>query len=304
MTTAETLAYYTGAGAFTGAGDHVEALRALPDDIPGLLGALHGLLIHEHLTWAYGVEHRPEHNETANLRAVEPLLGGLLARGGPLTEAREPAERLAGTCRHFTVLTVAALRAHGVPARARCGFGTYFTATTGEDHWVAEYWNGAEDRWVLVDAQIDQRQRELFGTDIDVTDVPRDRFLVAGQAWRRCRVGADDPNRYGLSAAEEFGDWWIAANLIRDTAALSNAEMLPWDVWGAIPEPEDVIGADLTALLDELAALTSVPETAADVREVYRRDARLRVPATVRNANRGRDEPVSPVAPSAPGRGS
>src|SRR6516165_7569409 len=28
-----------------------------------------------------------------------------------------------------------------------------------EDHWVCEYWNGAEERWVLVDAQLDELQQ-------------------------------------------------------------------------------------------------------------------------------------------------
>ncbi|MQM25918.1 transglutaminase-like domain-containing protein [Glycomyces albidus] len=293
VTAADDLAYYTEPGPFTDAGAHLDALRELPKDVPALLDALHGLLIHQHLTWAYEVEHRSEHGETANLRRAEALLGRLLADGRPLTEAREAGERVGGTCRDFTVLAVAALRAHGVPARARCGFGAYFGVPAMEDHWAAEYWNAEEQRWILADAQIDARQRELFGTEIDVTDVPRDQFIVAGDAWRRCRSGEDDPNRYGLTAVDEFGDWWIAANLIRDVAALSNMEMLPWDVWGAMPEPEDTIGPDLVELLDRLAALTADPEQAAETRGLYE-DERLQVPATVRNASLGRDEPVLP----------
>jgi hypothetical protein len=77
-----------------------------------------------------------------------------------------------------------------------------------EDHWVAEYWRSDENRWVLVDAQIDARQREMFDIDFDLADVPRDQFVVAGSAWRQCRAGEDDPNRFGLSAVDEFGDWW------------------------------------------------------------------------------------------------
>lgn len=283
--------HYLRPGPFTDPGPHREALLALPDDLPALLDALHGLLIHEHLTWAYGVEHRPEHSETSNLRHAEDLLGRLLTDGRPLTEPRDADRRLGGTCRHFTLLTVAALRAKGVPARARCGFGAYFKPGVFEDHWVAEYWNAGEGRWVLVDAQIDGRQRELFGTGIDTTDVPRDEFIVAGDAWRRCRAGEDDANRYGLSVAGESGAWWIASNLIRDTAALSDLEMLPWDDWGAMPGPEDAIGPDLTELLDRLAALTADPETAAETRELYDHDS-LRVPANVRNASRGHDEPT------------
>jgi hypothetical protein len=294
LTTADTLARYTATGPFTDPGPHRDALLALPREVPELLAALQGLLIHVHLTWAYEVEHRPDHDDTANLRAVRDLLDRLTADGRPLTVSREPGERIAGTCRDFTLLAVAALRAHGVPARARCGFGAYFPVSTMEDHWVAEYWNAAEARWVLADAQIDARQRELFaiGPDFDCADVPRDQFVVAGEAWRRCRAGQDDPNRYGLNSIDEFGDWWIAGNLVRDTASLAGVEMLPWDVWGPIPVPEDAIAPKLFALFDHLADLTFDPETAADVRALYDDNDCLQVPATVRNANRGVDEAV------------
>jgi hypothetical protein len=121
--------------------------------------------------------------------------------------------------------------------------------------------------------------REKFGITLDLTDIPRDQFVVAGLAWRQCRAGKDDPNRYGLSAVKEFGDWWIAANLIRDVAALSNLELLPWDVWGVMPEPEDEITPVMVELFDALADITTDPETAADSRALYERDDRLRVDA-------------------------
>ena len=274
-------------GHLTSGGRHQQALRELPATVPELMAAVQGLLIHRDLTWMYDVPRTEEHDVTSNLRAVERILDHLLADGRPITQARPPAERVGATCRNFTVLTVAALRAHGVPARARCGFGGYFPGDTMEDHWVAEYWDG---RWVLADAQIDDRQRAQWGVEFDTGDVPRDQFVVAGQAWRRCRSGADDPGRYGLSGLSEFGDWWIAANLIRDVAALAELELLPWDVWGAMPEPDDEITPDLVALFDELAALTADPDTAAAARAVHDRDERVRVPAAVRNMARGGQE--------------
>jgi hypothetical protein len=56
----------------------------------------------------------------------------------------------------------------------------------------------------LVDAQIDDRQRELFRVTFDRLDVPRDRFLVAGDAWRACRNGAD-PMTFGVAGTEMWG---------------------------------------------------------------------------------------------------
>jgi hypothetical protein len=187
----------------------------------------------------------------------------------------------------------AMLRAQGTPARARCGFGGYFGSCLFEDHWVCEYWNTRQQRWILVDAQIDDRQRDLFPIDFDVTDVPRDRFLIAGQAWAQCRRGASDPDKFGLSLISEAGYWWIAGNLMRDAAALGNLELLPWDTWGAMPRPSDPIDDDLAGLLDRVSALTQTPDTAfAELQQLSQHDDRLRVPPTVRNALRDREEAI------------
>jgi hypothetical protein len=43
------------------------------------------------------------------------------------------------------------------------------------------------------------------------------------------RSGTADPAMFGLTMTHEAGDWWIAANLMRDAAALRNIELLPWD---------------------------------------------------------------------------
>jgi hypothetical protein len=295
VTSEDVLAFYARPGLLTSGGIHERALRGLPSSVPDLQLAVQGILIHKALTEFYDVSHSEQHEATSNLRAVERLLDRLLADGRPVTEPRPPAERLGATCRDFTALTVAALRAHGIPARARCGFGAYFPGDTMEDHWVTEYWSSDQHRWVLADAQIDARQREKFGITLDLTDIPRDQFVFAGLAWRQCRAGKDDPNRYGLSAVNEFGDWWIAANLVRDVAALSNLELLPWDVWGVMPEPEDEITPVMVELFDALADITTDPETAADSRALYERDDRLRVDMSVRNMSRdGRWEPIMP----------
>jgi len=49
------------------------------------------------------------------------------------------------------------LRAAGVPARARCGFGGYFRPGWFEDHWVAEYWNTDEHgaHWIAGNLRLD-----------------------------------------------------------------------------------------------------------------------------------------------------
>jgi hypothetical protein len=279
------MSMYVEPGVMTSLGRFAPMVAGLPSSVGELAAVGHGILIHEHIASNYGVELSDDDRRSVHERRVERLLEHVLSiHDAPLAESRPPAQRAAGNCRHFTVLLVAMLRAHGVPARARCGFGMYFRAGRGEDHWVAEYWNAAESRWVLVDGQIDAKQREMFGIGFDVLDVPRDGFLVAADAWRRCRAGEADPDTFGLSFLNEAGYWWIAANMMRDAAALENVEVLPWDLWGAMPEPEDVVDMEL---FDALAAATTVPDDTVGERRRLMADERLRVPSKVRSAARG-----------------
>jgi hypothetical protein len=288
------LSYYTAPAVMTSAGRHAHLLDDLPSGIADLAAVGQGLVIHEFMAEGYGVTLSEEDRRTVHLRQVEKLLSAIVARDDrPLRIARVPAGRTPGNCRHFTVLMTAMLRAQGRPARARCGFGNYFPSGWHEDHWVCEYWQPDQQRWLLVDAQIDDRQQGWFPIDFDVTDVPRDRFVVAGQAWQQVREGNADPAAFGLSLINEAGDWWIAANLMRDAQALLNLEMLPWDGWGAMPGPDEPITDELAALFDDLAALTRAPDANfAELQRLCGQDDRLRVPEKVHNAVFGVYEPV------------
>lgn len=288
----EILEFYRRPGFMTSPGACAGRLDDLPRDIPGLVHALHGLILHEHIAPAYGVELSDERRAEVHIRSNEDRLQCLIARDDrPLTVAREPGERLIGDCRHYTVLFVAALRARGIPARARCGFGAYFEPGKFIDHWVGEYWNSARERWVMVDAQIDEVQRDLFEPDFDLLDVPRDRFLVAGDAWRMCRSGKADASKFGVM--DMAGLWFIAGNVVRDVAALNNMEMLPWDVWGAMPQPGEDITPDRLAYFDRLAELTHDADAGfTQLRRMYEEDAGVSVPSTVFNAVRNQPEQI------------
>jgi len=286
----EILDFYTCPAVMTSGCGYAPMFAELPHDVAALARVVQGLLLHEHAAPAYGVELSAERKSESHIRAVERMLGRLLADDAqPLSVARPVDERLVGVCRHFTVLLVAMLRAKGVPARARCGFGSYFAPGCFYDHWVCEYWNPAETCWVRVDAQLDEVQRTMLKVDFDALDVPHDRFVIAGDAWAQCRAGDADPSRFGIFALR--GLWFIAGNLVRDLAALNNMEMLPWDVWGAMIRPDEPPRDDQLALFDRLAALTRAPDASfAELRALYEEDDRLHVPATVFNAVLNRPE--------------
>jgi hypothetical protein len=283
MTTQRTLEYYAAPGPLTTAGPSATALAALPSTVADLLAAVRGLLVHE----AGSAQ-----SATGHLRATHQILDHMLAADPrSLVEPRSPARRLAGSCRHFTLVAVAALRAQGIPARARCGFARYFTPGRHGDHWVAEYWNAAAARWVLADAQLGPELCQDLGVAFDPDDVPREEFVVAGDAWIRCRQGSLDPSRCGLEGEGRSGWWWVAGNLVRDVAALSKMELLPWDMWGGMPRPDGTISEAGAEEFDRLAAITADPGRAAESRAGYRSE-RFRVPAEVYNFVRQTSEPV------------
>jgi hypothetical protein len=270
----------------TDPGRQAGLLDGLPADAARLAGIVQGLLIHQHIGSAYGVSFTPAQHAEPHLRRVEQMLERIVAHDPrPLAEARPADRRLVGVCRHFTLLHVAMLRRQGVAARARCGFAAYFEAGRFLDHWVTEYWDAGRGRWILIDAQLDRRQCELFGIAFDPRDVPRDRFLVAGQAWRICRSGAADAGAFGI--LDMHGLWFIAGNVVRDVAALNNWELLPWDVWGAMTRNDAEL--DLP-LIDRLAGLSRDPDGDLEALRAAYGEQRVAVPDEVFNAVLNRPE--------------
>jgi hypothetical protein len=293
---AEIRDFYTRAGPMTELGAHADAIAGLPRDLRALCQIVQGDLLHHHWAGAYDVQLTPEKALQQHLRPATATLDAIIATSGrPLDQRRDPVDRAVGICRHYSVLTSAILRAQGVPARARVGFGAYFNPGTFEDHWVVEYWNEAQGRWVLTDAQLDALQSKALKIDFDPLDVPRDRFIIAGDAWVQCRQGAADPAKYGIF--DMRGLWFIAGNVLRDLAALNNVEMLPWDCWGIAPLPHQPVPDDQLGLFDQIAAATlDTDRRFGELRGLYRRDPRLTVSSQVFNAVLDRPETVAELA--------
>ena len=140
METNDPLQYYSTPGIMTDPGEYRHLFDGLPTDIPALCEIVQGLIFHPHWAEMYGVELTEERQQETNLRKVTRQLVRLMELdGSPLTVARPLEKRIVGTCRDFSTFLTALLRHQGVPARARCGFGTYFTPGKSEDHWTCQY---------------------------------------------------------------------------------------------------------------------------------------------------------------------
>ena len=294
MPSREILAFYAAPSPLTSPGRHAAAFEALPNDPIALARIVQGLVLHKYMAQAYGVEVPSARDVESHTRRVETMLDQILAHDDrPLPALRAPEKRLFGVCGHFTSMLVAMLRAKGIPARERAGFGAYFNAPYFEEHVLCEYWNADDTRWVLLDTQFDETWRAQLKIDHDVFDVPRDRFLTASDAWTLCRSDEADPNLFGIFQGNLRGRWFIAAELIRDVAALNKMEVLVWDVWGAMPQPNSKLDARQLKYFDQLAALTRNPDEAFDdLLALYRYDQGVQVPPVVFNAITNHPETV------------
>jgi len=134
------LDFYATSGPMTGAGRHAEALAKLPSDIGALAEVIQGLAIHQYMADAYGFKVPEARKAESHIRAAEKILGRILALDDrPLSVARSVDRRVVGVCHHFALLMTALLRAKGIPARYRCGFGAFFNPPYFEDHVLCEY---------------------------------------------------------------------------------------------------------------------------------------------------------------------
>ena len=279
------LDYYTQQSAITDPGYNEILFRWLPEGVSARCLMAQGIMIHPAEAHRYEVKPRLKRMRELHLRSVEQKLQALRELGGEIFLARPslPECRVLGNCRDYAVMFCALLRHQGMPARVRCGFARYFEPGFFTDHVVCEYWKAEEERWALADAMLDVVLRKAYGVTFESIDVPREQFILAGQAWQQYRAGELDVSRCGLSAQGPRGLAFIRTGLLRDMAALNKIELLTqdeWDIDGAHSE-QGIAEADL-ALLDRVAALSLAGNDAfADLRQVFEDDLRPRMPAAL-----------------------
>jgi hypothetical protein len=228
----------------------------LPADVAALCRIVQGVLIHSDWIAAYGVseaEFRTVSRETLPLAARLRQIGEADPR--PLSLERATGERAVGTCRDYALMLCGMLRQQAVPARVRCGFASYFRKDW-EDHWICEYWQ--DGRWKWADAQLDKVIAPRLGIDFDLADLAADKFITAGEAWRRCRSGGADPAAFGHGEAAT-GLWFVRVNVMRDHHSLNGRETSDWDTWRQATAAHRALSGAEGAQADGLAAHPEAP---------------------------------------------
>lgn len=251
----------------------------IPREIETIVAYVQNILLHQHWSKAYGLELSEERKQEPNLRSLEEKLIFLSQRGcRHVSEKRAVPDRMIGICRDFSVAAAALCREAGIPARARCGFATYFEEGKYIDHWVLEYWNEVQQRWIMVDAQMDELQREALQLPFDPLDVSEEYFITGPRAWQLCRQGKMEPERFGIF------QWWgydyLCCNLILDVNSLLGQPMQPWDMWEGYKNlPTAAWTVQDYEAIDELARLTlAVDEDYEALYKFVEQNGKIKVP--------------------------
>lgn len=182
---------------YTYAGAYRDFLRSLPEDIPSIGRLVCDQITHPTMYFTepssylentyFGLfssypRHRFKNEDELYITAVSMIAGILYLDEAGFTKNRDVTKRITVSCRQASILFSAILKAKGIPCRSRAGFMDFGNAGDNYmEHWVNEYWNSEEKRWVLVDTDGYYEYENRFG--YSQFDLPRRKFVTASEAW-------------------------------------------------------------------------------------------------------------------------
>lgn len=174
-------------------------------------------------------------------------------RGFTLNRATE--DKIVVTCRHRAILMASILKTKGIPCRVRSGFSSYFPGFEGSwDHWINQYWDAKQKRWVTVDVEgcFENLRFEAF-------DIPKGKFDFPADTWLGIRKGLLDEDRF-INAGGFKGLEPVLWAIFYDFHSLMNNEIrylhtpnYIWNKFGKLTENDFLE-------IDELAELLSNPD--------------------------------------------
>lgn len=229
---------YLETSVYTYLGAYREYMASLPEDIPALGRLVCDQLTHPTLFYtppspylentyfgkfsSYPKERFKDEDElfiTAAAMAAE--IFRLDERG--FVTGKDVTKRISVSCRHASVLFSAILKAKGIPCRSRAGFVDFGNnGTSYTEHWVNEYWDFAENRWILVDADGYYEYERRFG--YSQFDLPRHKFLTASEVWLGLRNNSFNKKLDLYSSGQDILEG-VCGYLFMDFHSLMNNEI-------------------------------------------------------------------------------
>ena len=214
---------------------------------------------------------------------AQSILIELLRKDPNYSIKREAKNKVHVTCRGQAILLTSILKAKGIPARARSGFSEYLRNDgIYRDHWITEYFNEKENRWILVDAD-----DYCFGDnlDFDLTDIPHNQFLFGANTYLGLRhkqykeeeiLYASNPPTLGIKAA--------IRGLFYDFHSLMNNEIIFLHMPKYIQEKNFNLSEEEYTELDNLATLLLNPNANfKKLKEIWENNLKFRIMSSALN---------------------
>lgn len=176
------------------------------------------------------------------------------------TNHRKEKDKLVVTCRFIAILIASILKSKGIACRVRSGNASYFDmgklGKVSADHWINQYWNSREKRWITIDADGSWSLNENFNP----YDMPEEKFDFPANAWLNIRKGKDDANRF-WNAKPERGLIVVLWSLFYDFHCLMNDEIIYIHVpESGLYEKFDKLTENELKKIDNLARLMQDPD--------------------------------------------
>ncbi len=182
---------------YTYVGLYKNFVLSLPDDIPSIGMLVCGQITHPSMyftdpspyledtyfgKFASYPKYRFKNEDELYITAVSMIAGILRLDETGFTKNKDVTKRITVSCRQASILFSAILKAKGIPCRSRAGFMDFGDAGDSYmEHWVNEYWDFHENRWVLADVDGYYEYEQRFG--YSQFDLPRRKFVTASEAW-------------------------------------------------------------------------------------------------------------------------
>lgn len=270
---AKILDHYLETGTYTYAGAYKDYFMSLTDDIEELgklvcSQVIHRITLKEGNTNAnknmlYGdmnrfpwYRMRCEDDILLTAAAMTAELFRLDERG--FTLDRKVENKIVVCCRYVSVLMSAILKTKGIPCRSRAGFAPYFALGESWDHWINQYWDQNQNRWIAFDADAFFDAEEI---GFNQFDIPDNSFDWPAKAWLDIRKGKADGSKFIFSDANRTNSLKaVIRYLFYDFHAIMNNELTFSFQPCFFDNKFDRLDKDGLLEIDELASLMLNPD--------------------------------------------
>lgn len=211
------------------------------------------------------------------------MVAELLRRDKKYSMNRKIEDKIHVCCRENAILLVSILKAKGYAARVRSGFAKFVNidGSKAGDHWISEYYNEKEDRWVLVDADMyfDEEILREYHIDFNLLDIPCDKFISGADAYLGLRKNRyNDSEIYFASTPITYGIKAALRGLFYDFHSLMNDEIIFHFVPKYILDKNYVLTEEEYKDLDELAQSMLDPDKNFDkLQKIWNSNSKFRV---------------------------